>query len=235
MKIAFVAGFFEPVKKALEHHYPNQLKNGSIIWIRQQGINLEANLTDFSARLNARTKHGPVEILMLLAVPRKRQFVLNAVEGILQTACTGGESTYKVVPLQDLGNSNAVLDELDGFELPMQSQIDSDAIRKKINHGKILCVSLAGKTSIFSALRRAGFSEAAIAECFEETVLDGARHSDANGYFASKAASHTCFLYAWDGLRTTSPATKTAFKFGCTEAPTARAVADMFKKRILDD
>ena len=108
------------------------------------------------------------------------------------------------------------------------------SVRKKVSYGKIICVSLAGKTSILVALQRAGFSSAAIAECFEEEVIEGAKNSNLNSHLKSRAGSYPYLIYAWDGARTSTPEVKKAYAIDCVEARSAAQVVEIFKKWITE-
>jgi hypothetical protein len=114
--------------------------------------------------------------------------------------------------------------------LETESLIGIVQVRSRIADGKILCVSLQGKTSICSALRRAGFSADAITECFAEEQYKGGRNSNLMQDLKSKAQYHSCLLYAWAGLRTSTSDVKEAYKYGCHEASTVSQVVELFKK-----
>ena len=127
-----------------------------------------------------------------------------------------------------------MLESVKAFGLEAESLICSDRIRAKVADGKILCVSHQDKTSILSSLQRAGFSAAAITECFEEDIRKGGRNSNLMQELKSRAASYSCLLYAWGGLRTSDQDVKDAYKYGCHEACSAAQVAELFKKWITD-
>jgi len=50
----------------------------------------------------------------------------------------------------------------------------------------------------------------------------------------SRAQSYSFLLYAWGGLRTSTPDIKDAYKYGCHEAPTAPQVVELFKKSLTE-
>lgn len=229
MKIAFIVGFYDPVRVALERLYPTDRYAERLIWIPCGNNSIVA----FKGRFYevAKTADG---ILVCLGRPHSKCYLDDHVAGIIAVS---QEERNIAVSFQVFGNifdATPVVEAVKAFGLQEPTGIGPQKVRKRVATGKILCVSLAGKTPVFSALRRAGFTEEAISECFVEEIIDGARFSDANEYFASKADSYTHFMYAWLGLRTTSPETKKAFKCGCEEAPTAADVVALFKKWILE-
>ena len=101
----------------------------------------------------------------------------------------------------------------------------------KIPSGRVLCVSLEGKTSIIEALERAGFASDAVSQCFEEERVEGGRNSGLLQHLSSRSLQYRYLLYAFDGLRTLSPAIKHKF-VKCWEAPNAAKVVAQFKKWI---
>jgi hypothetical protein len=83
VKIVLVAGFFDPVQRALKEAFPDQFEAGSLVWIGQKGVGREANLADFKSRFYDRIAAGATEVLVLLAVLRGREWVQAAIESIL--------------------------------------------------------------------------------------------------------------------------------------------------------
>lgn len=235
MKIAIVAGFFDPVKKALDHHYSEQLQNGSLIWIRQAGQNREANLKEFAGRFNDRMKRdAPESVLVLLAVLKTcESWLENAVQGIIRRGIGGGTTKYEVVIWKNAGDRDWVLEQVKRFELPVTVEVETPTIRAKVPQGKILCISMSGKTSVLDSLRRAGFSADAIHECFEEERIKGSKNSGLMELLAARSNHHTHLIYAWDGLRTLKPEVKGKFA-KCYEASSAAKVTELLKRWILE-
>jgi hypothetical protein len=237
MKIAFVAGFFDPVKKALEESYSEHLTSGSVIWIRQQESGTHppptaANLKDFSSRFFDVIRRVD-SILIILAVPTQQRWVEDRVRAMIDKATQSAPNvTCNLVTCRNAGDRAEVITALDTYDLKTDTGTGVDKIRAKIPTGKILCVSHASKTSILLALERAGFSARAIEECFEEERIDGARNSNLVESLGSRANSYPFLLYAWDGLRTIDAKTKRNFA-GCYEAPSAAKVVQFFKALIL--
>ena len=232
MKIAFVAGFFDPVKKALEDKpYSDHQANGSLVWIRQKAMNREVNLHEFSAQFFDRVKQAD-SILILLAMLKGKEWVEPSVQGIVARAKeTNPELSYELLTFRNAGDRKGVLQALDSFGLPPSTLIGCGKVRSKVPEGKVLCVSLEGKTSIIDALGRAGFTAEAVQAHFYEERIDGARNSGLMEQLASRPAQYKHLLYAWEGLRTLKPEVGRKFTT-CYEAPNAAKLVQIFKKWI---
>jgi len=223
VKIAFVVGFFDPVKTALDARFPN---NDRLVWI-EPGKNA---LIAFKERFYdiVKTADG---LLICLGRSQSQRHLEDAMTGIIGLAQAQYTATIDFRAFGNLYDSVPVVELLESFGLETESQIGISHIRSKIADGKILCVSLQGKTSIFSALQRAGFSADAITECFApEEQYKGGRNSNLMKDLKSRAQSHSCLLYAWSGLRSSTPDVKNAYKYGCYEASTASQVVELFKR-----
>ena len=68
MKVAIVAGFFDPVRDALGQRFAKQLEVSSLLWIRQAGIGRELNIPEFSSALSRQLANGARELLVIVAV-----------------------------------------------------------------------------------------------------------------------------------------------------------------------
>jgi hypothetical protein len=224
MRVAFVAGFFDPVKRMLEERFAAQMGRGSVIWI-PQARGGEAKLSEFASRFNSAAAQGHGPILILLAVLRSREFVRGHAERITQ--CRAGLDC-QLVTFENAADRDGVAARLEEFCVPDATQIDAAAVRAKVPNGKVLCVSLAGKASIHSALCREGFSGSALEECFEFEIVPGARNSSLIGNLQTRAARYSGLLYAWDGLRTLQPEVKRAFPQPSIEGRTAQKVVASF-------
>lgn len=222
-------GFFEPVRKALDHHYPEKIYRDRLLWIPGgKGV-----LIAFKQRFYdvVKTSEG---ILVCLGRSGSEQHLEDNVRGILGVAQQQHTTPIQIHVLGNLYDSAPVIELVKSFGLETKPQISVEVIRRKVTVGKILCVSLAGKTSILTALERAGFSPAAISECFEEEVIEGARNSNLNSHLKMRAASFQYLIYAWEGARTISPEAKGAFSIGCAEGRSASQVVEIFKKWIIE-
>ena len=142
--------------------------------------------------------------------------------------------TVKVAVFGNLYDPKPVVQVVKSFGIETRPQICSDKVRAKVGDGQILCMSLHGKTSVYTALERAGFSPVAIRECFHEEIRLGARNSNLMVDLKSCADKYTYLIYAWEGLRTLSPDVKKRFKYGCQEARSAAQVVDLFKSWIME-
>lgn len=232
MKIAFVAGFFDPVKKALEEGpYSEHQASGSLIWIRQKAMNREVNLHEFSARFFDRVKQAD-SVLTLLAILKGREWVEASVLGIIGRAKESvPDLSCELLTFRNAGDRNGVTKALDAFGLPSPSLVAREKMRTKVADEKVLCVSLEGKTSILDALGRAGFGAETIQAHFCEERIDGARNSGLMEHLALRSIQYKHLLYAWDGLRTLTPAVSRKFTT-CCEAPNAAKVVQLFKRWI---
>jgi hypothetical protein len=232
VKIAFVAGFFDPVKKALEEEpYSGHQSNGSLIWIRQKAMNREVNLHEFSSRFFDRVKQAD-SVLTLLAILRGREWAEASVQAIITRAKEGmPDLSCEMLTFRNAGDRSGVLKAIDAFGLASPSSIGRDKVRAKVSEEKVLCVSLEGKTSILDALRRAGFEAETVQAHFYEERIDGARNSGLMEHLALRAGQYRHLLYAWDGLRTLKPEVGRKFTT-CCEAPNAAKVVQLFKKWI---
>src|SRR5512140_211497 len=127
MKIAFVAGFHDPVKQKLDEHYSAQQANGSLVWVRQKEPRREVDLTLLSARILEPVR-SPRDICVRIAlhVPSGCEWVLGRVEGILRKGqALNPALQFEIIPLEDDEDCAGVLDCVQDFELPVPSGISS--------------------------------------------------------------------------------------------------------------
>jgi len=225
LRVAFVLGFYDPVKAALASIYAERLKDGSIIWIGQKAHGREANLSEFSALYLEKCKAGAERILVLVAQIRGREFVVDAVQGIMQASGSG----EKPIPFENAGDRDGVLQCIADFGPDGPTELSCEAIQSKIPKGRILCVSLDRNTSVLDALRRAGFSEVALRTFFEEERIAGARNSGLMEHLAARSKQYSYLLYSFQGLRTLTPEVKGKFE-RCYEAPTAAKLAELARR-----
>jgi hypothetical protein len=233
MRIAFVAGFYDPVKEALDIPYSEHQANGSLVWIRQRELHKEADLTDVSSRFFDIAERSD-SVRVILHVPRGRAWVVDSVQGILEKGkAMNSTLEFEIIPFENDGDCDGVLQCVADFGLAAPVGIESAVIRKKIPTGQVLCMSLEGQTSIVDSLQRAGFTQEAVTRCFQEDRIEGGRNSGLLQSLASKSLQYRYLVYAFDGLRTLSPAIKHKFA-KCWEAPNAAKVVAQFKKWILE-
>ena len=137
MKKIFVAGFFDPVKKELESSYQERLDSGSIIWVRQAGYRREVNLNELSNRYLSALA-GVDDVLVLLAVLRGKEWVVEKVNGIIDSGRRRSPNIATELRLfPNAGDRHGVLDAIATFGLLPQTKFSSEAIRKKVETGKI--------------------------------------------------------------------------------------------------
>ena len=227
MKVVFVLGFYDPVKTALDSLYSERIRDGSIVWIGQKARGMEANLTEFSAVFSKHIQAGAAPVLVLVAQIRGRDFVVDAVRGIMH----GAGSSEQPVPFENAADRDGVLEYIASFGLEPPGALSCERIRAKTPKGKILCVSLDTSTSVVDALKRAGFPADAIPIFFEEERIPHGRNSGLMEYLASRSRQFAYLLYAFHGLRTLTPEVKGKFE-KCYEAPTAAKIAELARKWI---
>jgi hypothetical protein len=232
LRVAFVVGFYDPVRNHLTEHYQEYLSNQSIIWIRQIAPNREGNLTELSTRLFDRIANGAASILIILAVPRGRHWVINSVNQILERGKSEHPSvSFQIETLENLGGAKRIAELIEEFGAASPQRISLQQVRERIGRDSVLCMSMDGRTSIIDALRRVGFDDDAI-DFFVEEKIAGARNSNLMDHIDGRSEVHSYLLYAWDGLRTLKPEIKKKFKKSY-EGANAAQVASLFRKWIL--
>lgn len=241
MKIAFVAGFFDPVKEAVEEAYPEHLKNRSVVWIPQEGVKTlppprAVNLNQFVSQFLDRVKSAE-SIMILLALPAGQEWVEEKIWNIVERGVDLNPhlSFFDVVPFKDASDRNGVIKAIKEFDIPLAVPIGIESIRIKVIQGKILCVSCEGKPSILEALRRTGFAPESIETCFEEERINPGKNSNLMNLLTERAKQYPQLLYAWDGgLRYLHPKVKSKFSTHCFEAQGAAKVVERFKEWIME-
>lgn len=224
MKTAFVVGFFDPVKKALNERFP---ENDRLIWV-DKGKNA---LIVFKQRFYeiAKTADG---LLVCLGRAGSERHLEEAMNGIIGVAQAQYPAAIEFMVFGNLYDHAPVIALVESFGIERETAIDISHVRSKVTEGTVLCVSLEGKTTVFAALQRVGISAETLNECFVEEIIKGGKNSNLMQYLKQKAQHHSCLLYAWSGLRTSTPDVKAAYKFDCHEALSAAKVAEMFRKWI---
>jgi hypothetical protein len=104
-----------------------------------------------------------------------------------------------------------------------------------LGSSRVLCANLEGKTSFFEALIRAGVPAEACGRFFVERSVTAGRNSNLMSVLGEEAKICDHLLYAWDGLRTLTPAVKRKFKGKAYEAQTGPKVIEIFRKWLLSE
>jgi hypothetical protein len=230
MKIAFILGFFDPVRKALKECYPEDTYSDRILWISSGN----GTVTAFKGRYYDVVSTAD-SILVCVGASSKQKALLLGVDGIVSSGAAAYPQTpVKVEKFGNLFDGAPVLACVKQFGVEAQPPISVAQIRRRIPAGKILCVSPAGKTTIKVALERIGFSVDALNECFEEKLCQTARNSNLMQELESRAKTYPCLLYAWEGLRTSDPEIQKKYTHGWLEARSAAQVAALFHKWIVE-
>jgi hypothetical protein len=240
VKTIFVVGFFDPVRKALEKACSEHLQDQSIIWIGQVGARRgadpwkprEANLTELSGRFFERVSAGSDSILILLAVLNEHEWVAESVESIIARGVQISSGIkFELKTFKHASDQGGVLDAIAQFGLRAPTQLSCERVRRRLDGRKVLCVSMDGRTSILDSLKRAGFADETITSYFEEERIAGGKNSNLMERLVSLSSKYGFLLYAWEGLRTSTPAVKCSFG-KCYEAQTASKVVALFKQWI---
>lgn len=225
MKIAFVVGFFEPVRQALRARYPDDAYRNRLIWIESH----KRAITVFRERFYdvVKTASG---LLVCLGRSGSERHLEDAIQGIVSVGASQFSTPIQFEVFGNQFEAAPLVELVETFGLDAETEIGVGQVRAKVGNRKILCVSLQGKTPICAALRRAGVSGEAISTCFHEEVQKSGKNSNLMQNLKSRSASYCCLLYAWDGLRTSDEDVKDSYAFRPIEARTAAEVAELFKK-----
>jgi hypothetical protein len=237
VRIVFVAGFFDPVLKALQATFPDQLKaGGGIVWIRQAAIGRELNINEFKSRFFDKLAQGAKQVLILMAALRGREWAEETVKQIV----AGAKDAYPEVEIELRTEKNAqaidvVLREIGGFGLAKPPEISLEQIAAKLGNKKVLCVGLDGRPGFEQSLERAGFPREAFGMYFEELRVAGGKNSNLIELLDGKSKSFDHLLYAWGGLRTLPPSVKKNYCGQRCEAGSSFEAVLLFKRWILGE
>jgi hypothetical protein len=233
MKVVFVAGFYDPIKTALESAHPDLWRQKSLIWIGAAAPKNNLDLGQFSGRYFQQLSQGIEGILVLAAARRGSEWVTDQVASIMQQ----GRERFPLVPCElqttkNLGDKEWISSAISKYGIPLRpAELTEQDVRAKLGAGSVFCVSMSGRTSILDALGRASFTKAAIDGCFVEERIQPARNSSLMDHLISRAQQYDHLLYAWDGLRTLKPEVKSRFRTAY-EAHSAAAVVELFSRWI---
>jgi hypothetical protein len=199
VRIAFILGFFDPVRKAVEATFPSQLKDGSVVWIRQAGPSREVNLGEFKSRFFDRLEVGPTHVLVILAVLRGKEWVEDRVTSVIQ-AGRFRQPEVTIEPLITERNAQAsesVLENLRAFGPSRGDDISMDSLRAILGARRVLCVRESGCPKFEEALKRCGFPDEAWGEFFVEAEFDASTRPEV---LAQKIKYFDYVLYAFHGF-----------------------------------
>ena len=227
MKIAFVVGFYDSVKTALNARYPAPTYQDRLIWIAGGSHALVAFKKRFYDVVE--TAEG---LLVCLGRGGTEQYVEDHMRGIIGVAEAKFTTPIHFRVVSNKYDPKPIVALVESFGLETEAALEVSHIRAKVAEGKILCVSLEGKTGVLVALQRAGMSAKAIEECFVEEKIKGGKNSNLMQHLKQRALHHPCLLYAWNGLRSSPPEVRTAYKVFCFEAQNAFQVVEGFMKWI---
>ncbi len=83
MRIAYVAGFFKHVLPELQKQFKKHLDSGAVVWIPPYGQTDELNVNRFKGDFLGAVSRGATEILVCLFFMRKKPYLLETVQGIV--------------------------------------------------------------------------------------------------------------------------------------------------------
>lgn len=230
MKVAFVVGFFEPVKKTLSD-FRDQIEGGSLVWIPQKYWCGEADLNKFSSHFYDRLHAGATEILVLLAVLRKKEWVEYHIQSMIEKGRQRSpKATIELIVERNAQNAGFVLEKISAFGLASVGEISTELLRTRLATGKVLCVHEDGRTGFKDALRRAGFPEETWEEFFCELTVSAGKNSNLIKVLKQRASQFSHLLYAWKGLRSLPPNIKQRYTGAACEAETTTMAVALFKK-----
>ena len=126
MKIAFVAGFYDSVKKTLDISYSAHQANGSLVWVRQRELHREADLAELSSRFFDAAESAEF-VRMILHVPRGREWAKTSVEGILKNSTVKSD----IVSFDNDGDCDGVLRTIRDFGLAAPSDVERACVRSQ--------------------------------------------------------------------------------------------------------
>lgn len=235
MKVAFVVGFYEPVRRALERRFAKQLKVSSLVWVRQVSSNREPDLGMFASRLAQQLAAGAKQILVMVALLSGTKWVEGSVRAIVADAMVRYSGVDVQIYFENKAtNADFVLQQVTEFGLPEPSEISVDLLRWRLSGAKVLCVVMDGHTGFQESLSRAGFPPECVSEeFFAEMVVPRGKNSNLMGTLHDKADQHRHILYAWTGLRTMPSKVKKRYSVIAFEGPTATDVVNLFKRWLL--
>jgi len=163
------------------------------------------------------------------------------VEDAVRAIVAGHQARFQGVQIHLVFETKAadaklVLDRIDAFGLPVPSKISLELLRIKLQGGRVLCVVIDGSTGFPECFQRIDFPDDCISdEFFEHMVVSRGKNSNLMEILHGKADQYPHLLYAWTGLRTMPAKVKKRFSGTAIEGPTARDVANMFKRWLLGD
>jgi hypothetical protein len=189
----------------------------------------------FGSQLAQQLAGGAKQILVMVALLSEKGWVEDCVRAIVSEAT----SLHSGVDVQfcferKAADEHLVLQKLIEFDLPEPSEVSVDLLRSKLSGARVLCVVMDGHTGFPESLRRIDFPEACICdEFFEHMVVSRGKNSNLMEVLYKKADRHQHILYAWTGLRTMPSTVKKRYSVIAFEGPTARDVANLFKRWLL--
>ena len=199
MRVAFVAGFFAPVEEKLLKEFARQLKLGSVIWIPQKGVLQPPDFPVFNSRFFDSLSKGAVDILILLAILRGKEWVEGKInESIAQANLRFQGKNIAVQTTRNAQDHAFVLQEIKKFSPSLERPLTLDLIRQRVGAKKIICFRGSENTGFRTVLERDGFPDGAFEEFFEERVLEYDTHPDKVEHVIRYAAT---VLYAFHGLK----------------------------------
>jgi len=233
VRVAFVLGFFDPVLRELKSQFPRELRLRSLIWIRQTKIGGPPDLTDFSSQLFDRLTQGATHILVIVAVPRGKEWIeerLRSMVAEAQNRFSG--STVEIIFEKKATASELVISRLREFKCAIPQEVSRELLARKLGSSKVLCVRENHSTSFRRTLERHGISE----ELFEEFFVEYSFEANAsNDGLKKKVESFECVFYAFDGFGHPFGGFLDGFRGTLFKESLAVGCATSFKKWLIEE
>jgi hypothetical protein len=86
MRIACIAGFFNPVKKSIDKHFEQELANRSVIWVPQNSPGGQLSINRLKGDLFDAVGRGATHILVVAFILRGAEFLRDIIDGLVQEA-----------------------------------------------------------------------------------------------------------------------------------------------------
>jgi hypothetical protein len=236
LKAAFIAGFYEPVRKALTDRFPKQMEVSSLVWIKQVAPNREADLGMFGSQLAHKLTNGARKILVMVAVLAGKGWVEETVRAIVaEQKEIHPNIEIELCFEQKAADAALVVQKVADFNLPEPSEVSVALLRSKLAGEQVLCVVMDGQCGFPEALSRAGFPPECICEeFFVDMVISCGKNSNLMDLLYKKADQYRHILYAWTGLRHMPGTVKKRYTGAMFVGPTAKDAVSLLKRWLLE-
>ena len=235
MKVAFVTGFFSPVKNGLEAEFAAELSRGALVFLGKASPHQAFDLKIFKSRFFQVAKGGDRDpILVIAAKVRGLEWVNDSLAAIVESArAQSNGKEIRLLVFDDTQNPDPIIGALHDFDLSdshEQGGVTEDKLLTYTHGQKVLCVRSDNQSTFEDALRRAGLQFDRFEDHFVEVSL--AYSSNVSQALKSYAKQHACLLYAWGALKYLDPSVKSKWK-SLHQGETPAAAVARFKQAVL--